>query len=160
VSPGDLQPARVHASLARLRELLTDLDDLVGEPSAEDLRADRALRHITERILVQLVEVAVSVNSHIAAAQLERSPTDYRQSFDLAATAGALPDELAGRLRDAAGLRNVLVHEYLEIDLALVARSVPQARAGFGAYVREVARFLQRVEAREPAQADEAASGE
>ena len=127
----------------------------MGEPSADELRTDRALRHITERILVQLVEVAVSVNSHIAASQLGRAPADYRQSFDLAAAAGAVPAELAERLRAAAGLRTVLVHEYLEIDLALVAESVPQARGGFGAYVREVARFVQRAEAREPARGDE-----
>jgi uncharacterized protein YutE (UPF0331/DUF86 family) len=142
MSPAALQPARVHASLDRLRELLADLDELVGDPSAAELLADRARRHITERILTRLVEVAVSVNSHIAAAKLARAPADYRQSFELAA-AGALPDELATRLRDAAGLRNVLVHQYLDVDLSVVAAAVPQARAGFSAYVREVARFMQ-----------------
>jgi uncharacterized protein YutE (UPF0331/DUF86 family) len=142
VSPQDLQPARVHASLTRLRELLSDLDDLVGEPSERQLRSDRARRHIAERVLTQLVEIAVSINSHIAAAELGRAPADYRESFELAATTGALPEELAHELRDATGLRNVLVHEYLDIDLSMVAASIPRARTGFAAYVREIARFL------------------
>lgn len=140
--PRALQPARVHASLRRLRELLVDLDELVGQPTAAQLASDRAVRHITERILSQLVEIAVSVNSHIAAVELGRAPKGYRDSFDLAATAGALPQELARQLRDEAGLRNVLVHQYLDVDLGVVAAAVPRAREGFSAYVREIARYL------------------
>jgi uncharacterized protein YutE (UPF0331/DUF86 family) len=144
VSLRKLQPARVHAALRRGRELLVDLDELVGEPTAEELTADRARRHITERILSQLVELAVSVNSHLAATLLGEAPADYRSSFDLAAKAGAIPAALAADLRDAAGLRNVLVHAYLDVDLGIVAAAVPRARSGFSAYVREVAEALQR----------------
>jgi uncharacterized protein YutE (UPF0331/DUF86 family) len=142
MSPADLQPARVHASLAQLRQLLEDLTTLVGEPSAQDLRTDRARRHVAERVLTQLVEIAASVNSHIAAARLGKAPADYRESFALAAEAGALSPDTAAELRDAAGMRNVLVHQYLDIDLEAVAAAVPRAGSAFGAYVRDVARFL------------------
>lgn len=37
----------------------------------------------------------------------------------------------------------MLVHEYLDIDLEVVAAAVPRAREGFAAYVREVAAFVQ-----------------
>lgn len=94
-------------------------------------------------MLTQLVQVAVSISRHLAATRLGRAPGDYRQSFDLAAVAGATPQELAADLRDAAGLRNVLVHEYLDIDLSIVSSSLPRAREGFGAYVRDGgARYL------------------
>jgi uncharacterized protein YutE (UPF0331/DUF86 family) len=142
VTPRALQPARVHASLRQLRELLADLDELVGEPTAAQLASDRALRHVTERVLSQLVEIAVSVNSHVAAVELGQAPGDYRESFDLMARAGALPAQLAAQLRGAAGLRNVLVHQYLDVDLGIVAEAVPIARERFRAYVREVARYL------------------
>lgn len=125
-----------------MRELLGDLDDLVGTPTGEELESDRARRLITERVLTQLVDIAVGVNSHLAAGQLGRAPRDYRESFDMAAEAAAIPLEVARSLRDAAGLRNVLVHEYLEIDLDLVAAAVPRAREGFAGYVRAVAAFL------------------
>jgi uncharacterized protein YutE (UPF0331/DUF86 family) len=136
MSPRELQVARVHASLARLRQLLDDLDAFVGEPSADDLGEDRARRYIAERILTQLVEVAVSVNSHVAAAVLGRAPVDHRASFDLAAEAGLLPAPLAADLRDATGLRNVLVHQYLDVDLQVVAEAVPRARGGLGDHLQ------------------------
>jgi uncharacterized protein YutE (UPF0331/DUF86 family) len=142
VSPRELQPARVHAALRRMRELLEDLDELVGTPSAEDLEGDRARRHITERGLSQLVETAASVNSHLAAVGLGRAPADHRESFALAAEAGAISVELSEELRDSAGLRNVLVHAYLDVDLRVVAAAVPRAREGFAEYVRQVAAHL------------------
>lgn len=142
MSPGELDVDRVHAALARMRELLADLDELVGEPTAKELQADRGRRHITERVLTQLVEVAVGVNSHVAAARLGRAPADYTTSFELAARAGLITAALADELRASAGMRNVLVHEYLDIDTARVAAAVPRARDAYGRYVREAAAFL------------------
>ena len=48
----------------------------------------------------------------------------------------------AARLAPSAGLRNVLVHEYAQVDLALVARGVELARQDYRSCVREVARSL------------------
>ena len=41
---------------------------------------------------------------------------------------------LAGRLADAAGLRNVLVHLYEDIDYEIVAASVERALEDFGEF--------------------------
>lgn len=44
----------------------------------------------------------------------------------------------------SAGLRNVLVHAYVDVDSAVVARAVPLALEHYGAYVRQVAQTLKR----------------
>jgi uncharacterized protein YutE (UPF0331/DUF86 family) len=124
-----------------MRELLDDLD-AVGPVDAARLTEERMLRHAVERILTQLVELAAAVNGHIAVGRLGRAAATYRESFALAADAGALPEDLAERLAPSAGLRNVLVHEYAQVDLALVARGIELARRDYRSYVREVARFL------------------
>ena len=51
----------------------------------------------------------------------------------------ALPADLAARLAPSAGLRNVLVHQYAEIDLDQVVAAVSAARTDFRAYVRTIA---------------------
>lgn len=127
--------------LALMRELLTDLD-LIGEPDAAALMQDRLRRHAVERILGQLVDLAVSVNTHVVAARTAAAPLTYRESFFAMAQLGLLPQELAGRLAPAAGLRNVLQHEYVSIDLQLVADAVPLARRDFGEYIEAVARAV------------------
>lgn len=135
--------AVVQERLRLISDLLADLD-VIGEVTADRLRRDRIVRHAVERILTQVVDLAVSVNSHIAAASEGRAPGTYRESFAAAARAGAISPELADELAPSAGLRNVLTHEYVAIDLVLVARAVSLARTGFRRYVAEVARFLQR----------------
>lgn len=74
--------------------------------------------------------------------ELTRPPADLRESFEEMVEAGWLSEELAGRLKDSPGLRNVLVHEYVRIDLTIVASAVPMALDGFGEYVRAIASRL------------------
>lgn len=131
----------MHAKLRLMRELLDDLESL-GEVPPARLERERLLRYAVERILTQLVDLAVAVNGHIATARLGEGAADYRGTFTLAARAGALPGELAASLAPSVGLRNLLTHEYAVIDLTLVAGSIPLAREGYRAYVRAVASFL------------------
>jgi len=141
VTPPAVDAALVQAKLRTMGELLDDLD-AVGPLDAARLTEDRMLRHAVERVLTQLVELAAAVNVHVAVGLLGRVATTYRDSFTLAAQAGAVSQDLAQRLAPSAGLRNVLVHEYARVDLALVARGVELARHDYRTYVREVARAL------------------
>lgn len=50
-----------------------------------------------------------------------------------------LAEGLAGDLRGSVGLRSAIVHAYADVNLALVAAAVPQARRQYGEYVRQVA---------------------
>ena len=58
-------------------------------------------------------------------------------ALDLAA--GINNHLVAARLAPSAGLRNVLVHQYAEIDLDQVVAAVGRARTDFRAYVRAIA---------------------
>lgn len=60
----------------------------------------------------------------------------------LAAAAGAIDRDVADRLAPAAGLRNLLVHRYADLDVDLVATAVDEVLDGFAEYVAEVAAFL------------------
>ena len=142
MSPRRLDPSVVHARLAMMRELLDDLST-VGDPP--DLHADRMIRHGVERILTQLVELAASVNEHVVGAQLARVATSYRQSFELAAECGLIDAELRDDILPSVGLRNILVHEYLEVDLRRVEIAVPLARRVYRRYVEQSAAYVARL---------------
>ena len=70
-------------------------------------------------------------------------PGTYRESFLAAAAAGFISADLAERLAPSAGLRNILTHEYVEVDLELVAAAVQTAIVDYRAYVGAVAQALQ-----------------
>jgi uncharacterized protein YutE (UPF0331/DUF86 family) len=145
VTPRELDAGVVQSRLRLLEDLLNDLDS-VGQLTADRLREDRMLRHAVERVLSQLVELAVSINSHVASTVLQRAPNDYRTSFDLANDAGLIDDELRDRLKPSVGLRNVLAHEYVAIDLGLVVVAAGSATKDYRAYVSAVAGWLRGLE--------------
>jgi uncharacterized protein YutE (UPF0331/DUF86 family) len=142
MTPRRFDRAVVERKLQLLDGLLTDLED-AGAITANALRGDRMLRHAVERLLTQIVQLAVDVNAHIAVGMGRPTPSDYRNSFRDATAAGALPEDLSTALLPSVGLRNLLVHEYAAIDLDLVAGACTRAVIDYRTYVREVSRFLQ-----------------
>lgn len=143
MTPRELDWRTVRSKLRTLNGLLEDLRD-IGAVDAERLSRERITALAVERLLTLVVELASAINTHLVSVELRRAPETYAGSFTLAAQLGVLDLELADRLVPSAGMRNILVHAYLEIDPALVAAAVPVALEQYGEYVRQVARYLQQ----------------
>ncbi len=116
--------------LAYLRQLLRDLT-----PFGQMSRAEIEAHHYTvERILELLVGAAVDLLFHILT-ERGLAPASYRDAFRLAAQEGLLPGDLAERLQQAAGMRNILVHLYETIDYAILHASIAPALRDFALFV-------------------------
>ena len=123
-----------------MRRLLDELDRL-GPVDTERFTREFRTQLIVERIVSQLVDLAAAVNAHVLAVETGTSPTDLRRSFVAAADTGLIEHDLAERLAPSAGLRNILVHAYLDLDVERLAAAVPLATDQYGEYVRQVARW-------------------
>lgn len=137
MSPKDLSEPSVAARLRIMRELLADLEEIRVMPVESRVR-QRAL----ERVLTQLVDMAADINQHVVSAMTESAPRDYRSSFDGVAALGVISEALAADLKPSVGLRNVLVHQYVNADPQIIEASIPMAAAAYAEYVRLVARWL------------------
>jgi uncharacterized protein YutE (UPF0331/DUF86 family) len=114
--------------LLALNESLTELQ----RPEAGDARALMAstmLLAAVERWLQVAIESCVDVATHKIATEGWTPPETSGGSFATLAAHGELAPELAKRLRKAAGLRNVLVHDYVAVDVEQLALAV---RDGLG----------------------------
>jgi uncharacterized protein YutE (UPF0331/DUF86 family) len=143
MTPRRLDPSIVQARLSVMRRLLDDLAG-VGAAGQPPLAENRMLRYGIERILTQLVELAAAINEHVVGARLQRVATSYRESFELAEECGLIDKQLRDDLLPSVGMRNVLMHEYLEIDLRKVAVAVPLALSCYRRYVQQAAEFVSR----------------
>jgi uncharacterized protein YutE (UPF0331/DUF86 family) len=137
----ELNLESVQRRLVAIRERLDELRQL-EEVTEARLGEDWLTRAAVERVLTQLVELAAQINTHIVAVSGKVPPDQYRESFIAAAEIGALPADLATEIAPSAGLRNILVHQYLDADLGIVAQSVGQATVDYAAYVRAIAAWL------------------
>lgn len=101
--------------LARLEDLLRELRRL-AVVQREEFLGDRGLQAQAERWLQLAAECALDLANHLIADRGWRTPQTYRESFAILREEGVLSDDLAANMEDWAGLRNVLVHLYLEVD--------------------------------------------
>lgn len=141
MSPRDLDTQIVLRRLMLMDDLLRDLSTAADDDSR--LTSDSLARRGVERILTQLVELASDINGHVAAATLSRAPGSYRDAFHLAGEAGLLSADLVRDLLPSVGLRNVLVHEYVDVDAGRVDAAVPLALDAYRRYVAAVRDHLE-----------------
>jgi uncharacterized protein YutE (UPF0331/DUF86 family) len=107
----------VEKKLAQIVTYVTDLRRLARlEVMRQDIREERFIEHT----LQLAAQAAIDVASHIVSNDSLGEPEANRELFDLLARGGWLDGDLAGRLARMAGFRNVLVHGYSDVDLAVV----------------------------------------
>jgi uncharacterized protein YutE (UPF0331/DUF86 family) len=77
-----------------------------------------------ERWLHLAIEACIDIAYHLIADRGWTPPDSAREAFFVLARHGLVDPDLASRLGRAAGLRNVLVHDYVSIDPERLVRVV------------------------------------
>lgn len=130
------------------RRLLV-LNEALGElqrPEAKEARAllsDRVLRAAVERWLQLSIEACIDLANHVIASNGWPPPATGREAFLSLAKHGRLDPDLARRLGRAVGLRNVLVHDYVSVDLEQLASIVRDDLDDLRAFAACAARWLE-----------------
>lgn len=102
---------------------LTELDESLKDweryqrYSLEDLKKDRDKRNMVLHAMLISIQAAVDISSHLISRNQLKRPATYRETFELLGQAGVITEDLAVELSDLAGLRNVLVHIYGQLNL-------------------------------------------
>lgn len=149
---------RLHASMSKLtlskpfvrqkcKMLLSDLERLnrlLKSVSFEQLMTDEEKHTLAERRLERIVNRAIDVNFHLIRFFDESPPDDYTQSFLRLASLKILTPKLAKEIAPAAGARNVLVHEYDDLNAKMFYSSLKSAIRLFPQYVKAVEAFLEK----------------
>ena len=141
MTPRRLDVGTLGAKLRAMRRLLDELDR-IGAVDVDRFARDFSTQLVVERIVSQLVDLAAGINTHVLTTETGESPPDVRRSFTAVAETGLIDHDLAERLAPSAGLRNVLVHAYVDVDLARLVAAVPLASEQYAEYVRQVARWV------------------
>jgi uncharacterized protein YutE (UPF0331/DUF86 family) len=133
----------IRAKIAIIQDNLKALEP-IKEMSRDEYLRDLYKRKATERLLQELIEAAIDINTHIVVGSGYAPPDDYYQSFKRAGELGFLSLDLAEKLAPSAGLRNRLVHEYDRIDHSIILKAVSMAQELYPRYIEEISAFLSR----------------
>lgn len=132
---------------ARLRRMGTKIAFLreVAARGRDRFLADEMPQAAAERALQIAIQAALDVANHILAEDSDVTPEDYGAAFTALDPLGVIDRELAERLRAAAGLRNVLVHMYLEVDATKVWEAI-ESLGDLEAFAEAIERYLDRAD--------------
>lgn len=106
------------------------------------LESDQRLRWAVERGLQVAAEALFDVGAHVLAAEFAEAVDEYREIPKRLAARGVLSSATATALDGLAGFRNVLVHDYADIDLRRVLAGLDRL-TDFDAFVADVERWLE-----------------
>lgn len=103
------------SKLGKLETYVEGLEEKQGV-ALDGYRSDRDLQDIVERRFEKAIQACLDVASHIVASRATREPSSYRDLFQVLAEEDVLDPDLADTMGELAGFRNVLAHDYAEID--------------------------------------------
>ena len=108
----------------RLADLQRNLQTLQQWKSVsyEDWAASTEKVWAVEHGLQTSIQIVLDIGNHLLVDLGENNVEDYSGVIVRLGTAGILPVEVSKRIRPMAGFRNLLVHEYAEVDLKEVYR--------------------------------------
>lgn len=121
-------------------EALENMKDI----SIKEYMGDVYKRKAAERLLQELIEAAIDINTHVIVQSGNKVPEDYYESFIMAGEYGIVAVKLSEELAPSTGLRNRLVHEYDILDHRVVLSSIRMAAKLFPAYIQEIEQYISK----------------
>jgi len=137
----NLQRDFVAKALAELEQVARELEKY-RDTTAEMLATNLSLRWTVERGLLVGLGLIFQIADHILARAFQRSADTYEGLLLGLKAVGVISDALYRRLKGSGGFRNVLVHEYMEVDLEEVASVLRDAPYAFRTFRDEVLIWL------------------
>lgn len=113
----------IQRRLSKLEQSLRKLKELSGV-SLDDYLKSEAIQDRVERNLQIAAQACIDIGSHVIADREYRTPSGYGDIFKILHEEGLMPGELAGTMKQVAGFRNILVHDYLDVDPEVVYQSL------------------------------------
>lgn len=119
-----VRPAVVIGRLAHLGAVLSQLERL--RDLAPEQRRDALYELAAERGVHVVIEAILDVGHHVLAGRGLPVPATYRDVIPALVSNGVLAPELGARLDGMAGMRNILVHDYVDVDSSYVWAVIDQ----------------------------------
>ena len=121
--------------LAFIETCVRELRELARVDLIErDLREERFVEHT----LQLAIQSALDAASHIVSDERLGEPERNRELFELLARAGIIRADLLPSLEGMAGFRNLLVHGYERVDLAIVRDVLERRLVDLEAFVAAI----------------------
>ena len=131
----------IEDKLERLRRCVQRVEQ--KRPSTpEALATDYDLQDILSVNLERAVQLCVDIAAHIIADREVNAPTTMAAAFEALHTLHILSSDLSNSMKKAVGFRNIVVHNYQEIDWRIVFNICHHKLDDFRAFAQAITSLL------------------
>ncbi|MBH0123593.1 hypothetical protein I0Q12_30585 [Rhodococcus sp. CX] len=136
---------RIDHVLITMRRALQQVES-VGPVDVPLLERDTTSGVVIERVLANLMDMALEINRHVARASSRQLPGTFAESCVAAVGAGLIDAELAAELLPSGGPHHVLMQLCLDTAPEQVEGVVARALAAFRAFERSATAWAGRLD--------------
>lgn len=132
-----------------LSKLLDYLNERVSSLENKDitqigLETDEDLLFSVEHQLHTAIESVINIAEHIVAGLNLGHVDTAKDTLKILAKSKIIPSELAEKLSDATDMRNILVHQYFEIDTKKIATATTKDLVDLRTFAKAIYEFLEK----------------
>jgi len=103
--------------LAQLENNLVELELFKQNYTIDDVRSNTHYQWALRYGFLESMQIIVDIACHLSVSQNLGQPSSYAECIELLSRFKIIPEQLKERLIGMTGLRNLLVHEYLKVDV-------------------------------------------
>ena len=104
----------------RIDECVRRIRTYMADSSDRDFFDDSLRLDAVEFNILRIIELCIDLANHVVRVRKLGIPKESRASFTMLAREGLIPKELSKLLEGMVGFRNVLIHEYRELDIEVM----------------------------------------
>ncbi len=115
--------SKIKDKIEAIEEFLEELKEFT--PAAfEEYASNKQVKAACERAVEKVIEAVTDLSFIIISIKKLKIPEDDIASFRILAENKIIPNSLYLKLKDARGMRNILIHQYGEIDDNLIFSAI------------------------------------
>ena len=128
--------------IGRIRKSVAVLEGIRRTHSRERFLKDELIQAAAERHVQVAIQSVMDICNHVVADMKLEVPDEDKHAFQILALHKVIPQSLAKTLGAMAGVRNVLVHEYLEVDHGRLYSIMSRNLADFEKFIKIISKLL------------------
>jgi uncharacterized protein YutE (UPF0331/DUF86 family) len=129
--------------VGRIRKCVASLETIRRTYSKERFLGDELVRAAAERNIQVAIQSILDICNHLVADMKLEIPDEEKQAVMILARHKVIPQSLSKTLTAMAGMRNVLVHEYLDVDPIRVYSVMSRNLGDFEKFIKVVLKLVQ-----------------
>lgn len=138
----NLDRERILAKIDQLDAYIAELTEIAPKSFTEYQQVEK--KRACERLLQISIEVVIDICNQFVSGLRLGLPAEEEDLFRKLVEAHTITKEMGEKLREMRGFRNILVHEYAQVDDRLVYEAVKTKLEDFTLFRRDILVYLKR----------------